>query len=209
MANAAGRAPENPSWFLRRRPDRCVRSPADSRFSGAPTAIALVARRKSARVRPRLAARCRSRGSSFVLESSIYRRHEPDGGRRVPPRSECLPRMGTESGPRGDVPYEDLWELGLITACSRRPCAPPLTLSVRRHLAKICGQPLVLSLSQSGLMKVRNVLKLLREDGWIEIARRASRRQLKHPTRKSRVTVSGKLSDELAPGTHNSILPRR
>jgi len=55
-------------------------------------------------------------------------------------------------------------------------------------------------------MKVRAVLRVLREDGWQEIARRGSHRQLKHPSRKGRVTVSGKLSDDLAPGTLNSIL---
>ena len=55
-------------------------------------------------------------------------------------------------------------------------------------------------------MKVRSVLKLLHEDGWTERARRGSHRQLKHPTKKGRVTVPGKLSDDLAPGTLNSIL---
>jgi predicted RNA binding protein YcfA (HicA-like mRNA interferase family) len=55
-------------------------------------------------------------------------------------------------------------------------------------------------------MKVRAVLRVLREDGWQEIARRGSHRQLKHPSKKGRVTVSGKLSNDLAPGTLNSIL---
>jgi predicted RNA binding protein YcfA (HicA-like mRNA interferase family) len=55
-------------------------------------------------------------------------------------------------------------------------------------------------------MKVKEVLKLLNSDGWIEISRRGSHRQLKHRTKKGRVTVSGKPSDNLAPGTLNSIL---
>ncbi len=55
-------------------------------------------------------------------------------------------------------------------------------------------------------MKVRAVLRALREDGWREIARRGSHRQLKHPVKSGRVTVSGKPSDDLAPGTLNSIL---
>ena len=55
-------------------------------------------------------------------------------------------------------------------------------------------------------MKVREVLRVLREDGWREIARRGSHRQLKHPVKTGRVTVSGKPSDDLAPGTLNSIL---
>lgn len=55
-------------------------------------------------------------------------------------------------------------------------------------------------------MKVRAVLQLLKADGWAEVTRRGSHRQLKHPTKKGRVTVPGKLSDNLAPGTLNSIL---
>ena len=55
-------------------------------------------------------------------------------------------------------------------------------------------------------MKVRAVLRMLRDDGWVEIARRGSHRQLKHPSKKGRVTVPGKLADDLAPGTLNSIL---
>ena len=55
-------------------------------------------------------------------------------------------------------------------------------------------------------MKVRAVLQLLKADGWVEVTRRGSHRQLKHPTRRGRVTVPGKPSDNLAPGTLNSIL---
>jgi len=55
-------------------------------------------------------------------------------------------------------------------------------------------------------MKVRAILRVLRENGWQEIARRGSHRQLKHPTKTGRVTVSGEPSDDLAPGTLNRIL---
>ena len=55
-------------------------------------------------------------------------------------------------------------------------------------------------------MKVRAVLRMLRQDGWEEIARRGSHRQLKHPSKRGRVTVAGKPSDDLAPGTLSSIL---
>jgi predicted RNA binding protein YcfA (HicA-like mRNA interferase family) len=55
-------------------------------------------------------------------------------------------------------------------------------------------------------MKVRAVLGMLTDDGWVEVARRGSHRQLKHPSKKGRVTVPGKLADDLAPGTLNSIL---
>jgi len=55
-------------------------------------------------------------------------------------------------------------------------------------------------------MKVRDALRMLKADGWGEISRRGSHRQLKHPIKKGRVTVPGKPSDNLAPGTLNSIL---
>jgi predicted RNA binding protein YcfA (HicA-like mRNA interferase family) len=42
-------------------------------------------------------------------------------------------------------------------------------------------------------------VELLRNDGWFEVARRGSHRQLRHPARKGRVTVPGKPSDNLAP----------
>lgn len=55
-------------------------------------------------------------------------------------------------------------------------------------------------------MKVREVLKLLDRDGWYLVPSRGGHRQFKHSTKPGRVTVSGKLSDDLPPGTLNSIL---
>jgi predicted RNA binding protein YcfA (HicA-like mRNA interferase family) len=55
-------------------------------------------------------------------------------------------------------------------------------------------------------MKVRAVLRMLKDDGWAEIARRGNHRQFKHQSKPGRVTVPGKPSDDLAPGTLNSIL---
>ena len=55
-------------------------------------------------------------------------------------------------------------------------------------------------------MKVRDVLQMLREDGWNLVVTRGSHRQLKHPGKPGRVTVAGKPGDDLAPGTLNSIL---
>ena len=55
-------------------------------------------------------------------------------------------------------------------------------------------------------MKVKDVLRLLHDDGWYEVSARGSHRQLKHVTHPGRVTVPGKLSEDLAPGTLNSIL---
>lgn len=55
-------------------------------------------------------------------------------------------------------------------------------------------------------MKVREVLKLLADDGWQIVVTRGSHRQLKHPRKAGRVTVAGKPSQDVPPGTLNSIL---
>ena len=54
-------------------------------------------------------------------------------------------------------------------------------------------------------MKVSEVLTKLKNDGWELIATKGSHRQFKHKTKPGRVTVPGKPSDDLAPGTLNSI----
>ena len=55
-------------------------------------------------------------------------------------------------------------------------------------------------------MKVRDVLKMLDEDGWRLDRTRGSHRQFKHSTKPGLVTVTGKSNDDLGPGTLNSIL---
>jgi predicted RNA binding protein YcfA (HicA-like mRNA interferase family) len=55
-------------------------------------------------------------------------------------------------------------------------------------------------------MKVREAIKLIEDDGWLLVATRGSHRQYKHPIKPGRVTVAGKPSDDLAPGTQASIL---
>jgi predicted RNA binding protein YcfA (HicA-like mRNA interferase family) len=55
-------------------------------------------------------------------------------------------------------------------------------------------------------MKVREVMQLLRNDGWVQVAQKGSHRQFKHPTKPGKVTVPGKLSDDLPRGTYKSIL---
>jgi predicted RNA binding protein YcfA (HicA-like mRNA interferase family) len=56
------------------------------------------------------------------------------------------------------------------------------------------------------MMKAREVIRLLEADGWVLVATRGSHRQFKHPLKPGRVTVAGKPSDDMAPGTLNSIL---
>jgi predicted RNA binding protein YcfA (HicA-like mRNA interferase family) len=55
-------------------------------------------------------------------------------------------------------------------------------------------------------MKVREILRLLKADGCYRVKARSGHRQFKHPTKPGRVTVSGKPSNDLPPGTLSSIL---
>lgn len=55
-------------------------------------------------------------------------------------------------------------------------------------------------------MKVRDVIRLLANDGWVQVAQKGSHRQFKHPTKAGKVTVPGKMSDELPMGAYKSIL---
>lgn len=55
-------------------------------------------------------------------------------------------------------------------------------------------------------MKVRDVIKLIEEDGWYQVAQKGSHRQFKHPVKLGRVTVAGHPSEDMARGTFNNIL---
>ncbi len=55
-------------------------------------------------------------------------------------------------------------------------------------------------------MKVREVLKLLKDDGWYLVTTEGSHRQFKHPTKLGRMTVSGHQRDDIHPKTLKSIL---
>ena len=56
------------------------------------------------------------------------------------------------------------------------------------------------------VMKVKDVINLIQHDGWHLVAQQGSHRQYKHSLKKGRVTIAGKLSDDIASGTLNSIL---
>lgn len=55
-------------------------------------------------------------------------------------------------------------------------------------------------------MKVREVLRLLKDDGWYLLVTEGGHRQLKHPSKPGRVTVSGHPSEDIHPKTVKSIL---
>ena len=47
---------------------------------------------------------------------------------------------------------------------------------------------------------------MLKDDGWLLARTRGIHRQYRHPHKRGLVTVPGKTSDDLAPGTLNSVL---
>ncbi|MER0240067.1 type II toxin-antitoxin system HicA family toxin [Fulvimarina sp. MAC8] len=53
---------------------------------------------------------------------------------------------------------------------------------------------------------VREVIRQIEDDGWRQVAQRGSHRQYRHDEKPGRVTVAGKPSDDVSPGTLNSIL---
>ena len=57
-------------------------------------------------------------------------------------------------------------------------------------------------------MKVREVIRLLEKQGWVELRARGSHRHFKHPQKAALITVPGNEGKELAPGTLNDILKK-
>ncbi len=55
-------------------------------------------------------------------------------------------------------------------------------------------------------MKVREVIKLIEEDGWYLVRIRGSHRQFRHLSKPGIVTVSGNPGKDMPPGTLNSVL---
>jgi predicted RNA binding protein YcfA (HicA-like mRNA interferase family) len=55
-------------------------------------------------------------------------------------------------------------------------------------------------------MKVKDIIRLIEDDAWIHVATRGSHRQFKYPIKRGRVTMAGKPSEDMPPGTLNSVL---
>ena len=55
-------------------------------------------------------------------------------------------------------------------------------------------------------MTVRQVLRLIRDDGWYHAGTTGGHRQFKHPSKPGRVTVSGAMKKDIPPKTLSSIL---
>jgi predicted RNA binding protein YcfA (HicA-like mRNA interferase family) len=54
-------------------------------------------------------------------------------------------------------------------------------------------------------MKVKEIIRLIEKRGWYLISRKGSHRQYKHPSIPGRVTIAGKLNDDMPKGTVNSV----
>lgn len=55
-------------------------------------------------------------------------------------------------------------------------------------------------------MKVRDLIKRVEADGWRQVRVKGSHRQFRHPTKLGIVTIAGKPSIDMPPGTANNIL---
>jgi predicted RNA binding protein YcfA (HicA-like mRNA interferase family) len=55
-------------------------------------------------------------------------------------------------------------------------------------------------------MKVRDVIRLIEQDGWYQVTQRGSHRQFEHALKPGKVTIAGHTGNDMAKGTYNSIL---
>jgi predicted RNA binding protein YcfA (HicA-like mRNA interferase family) len=55
-------------------------------------------------------------------------------------------------------------------------------------------------------MKVRDIIRLIEDDGWYLARTKGSHRQYKHNSKVGVVTIAGKLSQDVPKGTINNIL---
>jgi predicted RNA binding protein YcfA (HicA-like mRNA interferase family) len=55
-------------------------------------------------------------------------------------------------------------------------------------------------------MKIKELIALLEADGWFQVRVKGSHRQFHHKAKSGTVTVSGKLSIDVPPGTLSSAL---
>jgi predicted RNA binding protein YcfA (HicA-like mRNA interferase family) len=55
-------------------------------------------------------------------------------------------------------------------------------------------------------VKIKELIKNLKKDGWEMVRMRGSHRQYRHPEKSGTVTVAGKPSADIPPGTLASIL---
>jgi len=55
-------------------------------------------------------------------------------------------------------------------------------------------------------VKVREIIKLVEKEGWFLYDTKGSHKQFKHDIKPGKVTIAGRLSKDVPPGTLKSIL---
>jgi predicted RNA binding protein YcfA (HicA-like mRNA interferase family) len=55
-------------------------------------------------------------------------------------------------------------------------------------------------------MKIRDLIKMLKADGWRQVRMRGSHRQFRHALKPGTITVAGNENVDIPPGTLSSIL---
>jgi predicted RNA binding protein YcfA (HicA-like mRNA interferase family) len=55
-------------------------------------------------------------------------------------------------------------------------------------------------------VKVQELIRLIEDDGWFLVRTRGSHRQFHHPVKPGTVTIAGKLSVDIPPGTLKNAL---
>ena len=54
-------------------------------------------------------------------------------------------------------------------------------------------------------MKVRELIRMIERDGWVQVRMRGSHRQFTHPVKPGTVTVSGKAGVDVPPGAPGNV----
>jgi len=66
--------------------------------------------------------------------------------------------------------------------------------------------PIRSALSVSTVPSVKDAIRLIERDGWRKVRTRGSHSQYRHAVKRGAVTVAGKPSHDLPPGTWNNIM---
>jgi predicted RNA binding protein YcfA (HicA-like mRNA interferase family) len=55
-------------------------------------------------------------------------------------------------------------------------------------------------------LKIREIIRIIKKDGWFMLTQKGSHKQFKYPVKPGRVTIAGNPGDDIAAGTLNSVL---
>ena len=121
--------------------------------------------------------------------------------------------FGSWTGPKRIAPATPVGRDGLHGGegeVSQRVGLETRQIELRRFAGCICFRRAISQFAMGRLVdvKVRDVLKMLRQDGWLLRNQEGSHRQFVHPAKLGKLTVAGHESDEMPPKTLNSIMRR-